>query len=811
MAVDLVNELVNFEYVGPKYLNDVPEGMPLYTLEKYSDSLCVISLWRLHKSTSVLNLKKTFMYSDAGDFHYNALSFSAEHYSVQLSDHAVEGSTTFEVSDASMITSGMELFLGPSASSLNPGATEYATVVTVVGNTVRVNSRLRYRHLSGEPVSFCKHLYLFSGVSYGGSSDKGTIYKIDPRTGAIISFDSAGLYSKVSATRWCPYNTCIAAICENNAIFISPYDGYTNWKSMYLSNAVEYDGILSTIQVHDIVFDGAEVYKLTSQICLVDDYGESAIYSWDDTYNFTKTTMLPFTCTVSSQCTNKVLIGQYCRTTVNVHVSDQYGVGLRDVGVRFYMNTEESYDTGAVFDPATAYMVTDANGDVSIDYVSGSAYNGYLSIKCKADKGSPYTGSAYVWSRAHIYTMTSVNPLYYYIPSVAGKSSINYIQPIKDPVKCDVKAYNKTYFNHWNGDVATLQPTFDDTMMYKILQESGKTFENSVIQAADRSVSVYVDSITSSASVYMSQLKMAGHSYWVNGVHSYDLTTNTSANQFIFVEDAIPQFFSHKNNRDTDIWLRLRPSSSSLNADSVRLFISFYSDKLYSANVEKPVSTTYFDAGSGLLGVEVLYTNDVQFDYNSVVRVRIELYDTSYVPNFVYVDYWFNVIQDFNLPYLENISPALESVLTSDDVFISFDVKDAGSGINPESIEVFLNSISVHPDTITRIDDYHYTFSSYIGDKLIYGKDYSVQIIVEDMSGNRLNYRYKFYTAPSDNNLFIDLHPNACDMGLDRFESVKSIILNGGGGVDVGSIRLQVLDKDVTDKSKVTPIIYRIS
>ncbi len=72
-------------------------------------------------------------------------------------------------------------------------------------------------------------------------------------------------------------------------------------------------------------------------------------------------------------------------------------------------------------------------------------------------------------------------------------------------------------------------------------------------------------------------------------------------------------------------------------------------------------------------------------------------------------------------------------------------------------------------------------------------------------------YSYRFYTRPSDAPWFTGFDPALCKRGLARFRDVSFIVLGAGNGVDKQTITIQVHDKDVTDKSKISPVIYRIS
>lgn len=805
LSSNTVNEFIGMEYVGPKHLNDIYDNLPFFTLEKYSDTTCVISMWRLHKGTSKLNLKKKFTYYDSGNFRYDAISFSAEHHEYILASHAPERHSAFDLSSVSFIKEGTELLIGPSSSSLNYGATEYITVSHIAGKTININESLRYRYLENDPISFCNHIYLFSNVGYGGSQNRGTIYKINARDGKIINYDTDGLYKKVSATRWCTATTSIASILENNVVFIKPYDSYQNWRSMYLGNFIEAD--LENIPVYDIVFDNYDVYKLMTKTILKNDAGEQEVYEWDK-YNFSKTTLLPFTNNISIETDKRSLIGKNERTTLNVKITDQYGVGLRDVNVRFYLDDAEEHDAYAIFDPATAYKVTDINGRTTIDYISGDEYDGITAIRVKADKGSPYSGSEWVWGRVYLKNLISFSPTYYYVHAYKDFLSDRYMSTIKNNESIKFKTYGKSYFSNPYGEVDSLDYR-QESLDVKIIQIKNNEFERSIMQENYESCNSSIHAVDESSSMFLSQLKMGSHSHWVDGKHEDDLLTRVALDQFVFVEDAIPKFYSEKNLRNTDIWLRLRPFAYSLDGDSLRFWIRYISGDSDSDFIEKEVSIDYFDAGSSTLGIEVLYENDILFDHNTLVYVHIEVYDTSYSRNFIYIDYWFAVVQDFNLPYLENIIPERESEVDKN-VTLSFDIKDEGTGVNIDSLNVYLNSVSIRPDYIEKLSKHHYKFSSFIGDKLLYGRDYIIQVIVEDNSRNRLNYRYRFKTKSSDSNVFLDFYPDICFRGTGRFEDVKLAILNGGSGIDKDTIKLQVFNKDVTNKTKILPIVYRI-
>jgi hypothetical protein len=313
----------------------------------------------------------------------------------------------------------------------------------------------------------------------------------------------------------------------------------------------------------------------------------------------------------------------------------------------------------------------------------------------------------------------------------------------------------------------------------------------------------------------LSQLKLSLHTHWVDGEPYDDLQTYVNINQFIFVEDAVPKFYSNKNPTDTDIWIRLRPFAFSLDNNTFRMWVrevSYAGDTGY-VEVTDNVQLSNFDAGGGLLGTEVLYNPSVDFHYNATVFVRIEIYDEAYIPNFVYIDYWFNIIPDYTAPYLTNLYPSREQQNVSVDTEISFDIYDIGTGLDPDSLECLLNSRLMDPDylTIDVVSTHHIKVTYQPPQNLYFNKNYKVTVKIQDTAPNQNKTidSWRFYTAESSAVIFTDFFPKKCKRGMERFTDVHVTVLAGGEGLDKDSIRMQVYDKDV--KHKLVPIIYRIS
>jgi len=360
------------------------------------------------------------------------------------------------------------------------------------------------------------------------------------------------------------------------------------------------------------------------------------------------------------------------------------------------------------------------------------------------------------------------------------------------------------------------------------LLEEGEPVPNSLFQ---------LDSVHD---LQFSQLRMSKHNHWVDGFYTPDLETYVNLDQFIFVRDAVPSFFSEKNPRETDIWIRMRPAFTSLDGSTLRFFVrevytidDIHYDTGYYDVIQRygwppnnsRVQLDYFLAGGDplnpVLGIEFRYDNPDIYHHNALVFVHIEIYDTAAEPNFIYTDYWFRIIPDYKSPYLLNEDPYREEDQVPVDTKIYFEVKDDGEGVDIDTLEVYLNSRLIYhygmadnPETvIEKVSINHYKVTLTLPYTLQFGKDYSVGVQVTDISDNRNRLRdsYRFYTAHSEAPWFTGFDPKKCLKGMPRFRDISFIVLGAGDGVDGQTIRIQVHDRDVTRDSKISPIIYRIS
>lgn len=810
-STNIVDDVLSLCYIGPTNLGNVPNMSVFVTLEKVSNSVCSVKIWEADTNIKQMNLKKNIIKYRSGSYNYNALSLCTENRKILFDDNNEGGKNYIDVNSSDFVSVGSKLFLGPSTAPNTPNATEFVYVSFIDGNRLYLSSDIVNQYLEGDSITFCDSMYLFSYSGKDEVPNKGALYRLSFYNGSVLDYNLNGVYRAVVFSRWCSYFNLLVFGVGDNMIFLDPYDFYIKNRSMNLSNFLyEYD---ERAYVYDVEFDGYDVFKLMDKGITYSDDGEQIIEDWANSnkYNFNKDSLLPYTHNLLMFVDKNKLIGPMDTTNIEIVARDQYNVGLLDVTVRFFINM--SGDQGAVIDPDTNLIITDSNGKGSISYTNGSVYSGVTELSCKADKRSTYTGTEFVWSYTGIYSDVSVSEKPMFIFQDKELYSSSFFKSMPNSLYVDNISIAKSYFCNPLGDVNNRFPSagdLDSTFLSQVDDFISTYYLN---HHSDFNIYNNIRQLYYSWSMSFSQLKQSRHVYWYDGHFEDDLITNTKLNQFVFVEDAVPKFFSEKNNINTDIWLRLRPFSHSLNKDTLSVKIREKSFKFDTGfiDVTSSIYSFYFDAGSGLQGIELLYDPAGDFFYDSVVYVNVSVYDYNSVPNYINLDYYFIITPDFKIPYIDNLYPPIEATDVSINTGLSFYINDVGAGVDINSLYVSINSMSIIPDDIIKVDDNRYgVFFNNLS--LLYSREYSIHIGVNDLSKykNRLNFGYSFKTADSGSPIIERIYPNACNMGIDKYSDIKYLLLSGGYGLDKGSINFNVGGFNVKNRTKFNDILYRI-
>jgi hypothetical protein len=894
MSSNILNSNVRVEYAGPRNLSSILNDLTFFTFEKVSNSSCIIKRWATRTSSNELLLKEQVVKNSTGNERYNGIDFAVEYYTRAFS-RPNEYYNYLDMDSTANIKNGTRLFLGPSTDTDNLGASEVAVVSHIIdyigGKRVYLTAPLRYQYVIGDPISFYCFVYLYSADGYAGDPNKGALYKFDAYSWSTVGIDTKAIYKRVNSSKWCPMAGSIASVINTNMLFVSPYNSYQNWRSMFLSNVTS--DTVSYFPVYDVIFDEYNIYKLQKKITLKDDYGIKETFNWAD-YNFQQDTLLPYSNNLNIKMEQSIVTGYNKNIDILAQVRDQFHVGLRDVNISFY----KEGDFGALFDPLSGNVVTDSNGEATINYRSGSEYTGHTEISARATGSSNYTGSVYTWGTNNVISYPYATPVTTSLWSKRDFNSINYLRQLRGSYQfydsendiwtnpyLHIKAWS--YFTspggNW-GPSTVLHPEYEPfyenvyagpqivkawlPMLYRgdnnhfdgprddwnmgftsywtsngwpPMDENEPFFIGDRITLLEdfeaiskvKSLTEFLlypqdgheeDGFVPYVIIYqpdesgygqISQLKLIHHTHWVDAMPYDELWAGVNLDQFIFVEDAVPSFWSEKNPIITNIWLRLRPFAFSLDYNSLRMWVrevSYISDSGY-YEITDELEVITFDAGGGILGLEIFYDPPEDFLHGSLVYVRIEVYDEAYIPNFIFTEYWFKIIPDYKSPYILNMSPDMDEINVPVDTNIYLEIKDDGSGIDIDTLELLINSRRMSPDylTIEEVSRYYYKITYNPPENLYFNKDYKISVKVSDTSDKRnaLNTSYYFSTSDSSGVQIVDPNPGVCKRGMTRFNDVSVIALSDGNGVDVNSIRMQVYNKDV--HPNIVPIIYRIS
>lgn len=821
------NEIKSIEYAGPRDLSqslaNLGEDLPFFTLDRDDvNGIYFVREWRLSTANSKLELENTISGS-TGDV--DCYDMSIEYYHTGFAAPTATGTGQIQVDSLGKMEAGDNLLLGPSGDADNLNDFEWVEITSISGGWVYITAPgpmpPKYEYTGSDDISYYKSIFLFSDTGENGDETKGALYKINPydlnpSDPTILDTRYSGLYSNVRSSAWSTTYQSIGMVKGSNLLYVDPNNDYEIQKSHALTN-IQADDV-TNIPIYDLVFlDPSTIYRLQKKITLNDDEGNKTTTSWD-TYNYHRDTVAPYTKSISSAVDPDCIVLHSDQVEITAVVRDQFGVGLSSKLVYF---TKAGGDPSGSFDPVNGQVYTDANGIATITYETGDydlgGTNAEINIKAKTDGASTLTGSQYVWDNVSLFlysnfTTDLINLIQK--PTLIGAWPIEgsdlYTQLYMTQVsgmqnEMHVKSLSKFQFpgGHWIGS----NPPEDEATSIRQLEKfEGEKYVRQ-LEEVDIETSLFQKKEISN-DLQLSQIYISRH---LSTGHKDDVDID----QFRFIEDALPAFWSEKNPVNTDIWIRLRPFAFSLNQDTL-IFkvkeISYAGDTGYK-DVASSCSVSTFDAGGGLLGLDITYNPSNDFHHNGVVYVSIEVCDNAAVPNIILTDYWFRIIPDYKSPYIVNENPAREEENVVTNTNISFDILDAGVGVNINTLELHVNSRRIQTHIISAISGgYHI---SYNPDKdFYYSQSVEITIKVEDASDyrNMLYDMWRFYIAGSTGP-WIDrgsFDPRVCARGVYRKQTGISFNVYGidDTGVDRESILVTIGGKtrDVT----IIPIIYRL-
>lgn len=817
-----VTDLRCLEYVGPRSLALSPAllgaSLPFFTLEHTSSSGCLINRWQLNASGPTFDLQSTLSLTSSGSYNFDCYAMAVENYEIEFTAATTTGTGFIQVSSVSGIAIGDILLLGPSGDA-DPAyhyKFEYVTVTGVVGNNVYISTSVSgvvppiNEYVIEDQITYRKNIYLFSDVGQGEDTTRGSLYVINP-SGVIIDVQDSGIYSGVRAASWSRDYDNVGFVQDNNILYLD-VGTYQIQRSQVMTN-VQADRV-TLIPVHAIIFDASNIYRLQTATVSGSDNGVINDVPWGlGPYNYQRDGISSYTRSIEiTPHPDGVVLNDEVVTLVAI-VRDQFGSTRSSRNVKFYADPSDRGE----FSPFSGEVVTDSNGVVSLTYetyyrdpardpLSPYRDSEPISITTRVDGSSTTNyGSQYVWDEYELKFHNRFRYESYPIIQVSsGIQNFTFLTAISGMnIQYYLKALSKFQFPGGNW-VESGSPYSDATSIKQILElesdvglyQMSNTFSGTSPLVQDKE---QVDDLQISQ-LYVSRHVSSGHK------------DTAIIDQFDFIDDAIPAFWSEKNSVDTNIWIRLNPFAFSLN-QSTLVFkvreVSYAGDTGY-VDVTSLCTVTTFDAGGGMVGLDVLYNPAINFHHQAVVYVSIEVHDVAPTPNIILTDYWFKVIADYRAPYIDNEIPSREEESVDVSTNIEFDVFDAGEGVDIGTLTMYVNNRLVTP-TISGISGGYHVFYDPSAD-FYYGENVEIFVNVRDIGGNLLHDAWRFYCAGStgpwiDRDSFF---PRNCSRGVYRKTTGIEVNIYGvdDTGVESESILVTIGGKD--RNVIITPIIYRI-
>lgn len=244
-----------------------------------------------------------FVTVSGGDTHsIQSTTFSLESYKTTIVSSVSVGDDYFLMSVYyDIVASGIEVMLGPNSN----GEYSYATVTSVSGNTVYVDSPYVVEFSVGCSVEFAKHVWVFNDESYN-AVDNGSLYKFDAIDMSYIEHYNDIEYDGIKASTFMQnassaFGSNINAIVyvkSTNLKFID-VNNITNVKFMVMDN-IRINGT-TVITVYDIVVYNDAVFRLQHEATY---YGVDN--SWTK-YNYQVSPIRRFVDSMTVDAANKIL------------------------------------------------------------------------------------------------------------------------------------------------------------------------------------------------------------------------------------------------------------------------------------------------------------------------------------------------------------------------------------------------------------------------------------------------------------------------------------------------------------------------
>ena len=133
--------IYHLEYIGPRNLTAMLNGMVFITMESNTTSSITIKKWNVNSTNSRLDLDYSIVKSTTSSEVIDCTNMAVGRYYTKLINTTITGSSYVVLDDTSYINTGDTLYLGPSTNSYNLNSYEEVMVTSTSSFSLR-NSTL---------------------------------------------------------------------------------------------------------------------------------------------------------------------------------------------------------------------------------------------------------------------------------------------------------------------------------------------------------------------------------------------------------------------------------------------------------------------------------------------------------------------------------------------------------------------------------------------------------------------------------------------------------------------------------------------
>lgn len=838
---DLNNTITALKFTGTSFPLGIVQGNAnLWSLESEIDSsgnTTALSIRRFGLVDGVLRYSTTrtptgkirpdvFRYVTKGVQRFKSSSFAVEYHITSSSGSITSGVSFLYLPDVTRLVPNSRIILGPSTSSSNEGKVEENEVVSigaysVLNNGYKVNLRypIAYNYNMANTVVYQNYIYLFNDFNYETNDTQGSLYKIRAIDGSIVAVDSGSLYKNVTGAIFSPTYNRILFSSGNQVLYMHP-DSFTFTSSVVLDN------INSTknpaLSIYDIDLSDSFIYRLQSQYM---DFENNILQSFN-AYSYVKTNITQNTASISVRPANQsILANEYDSVFIEVQALDQYGfpvegeiLTISAVAINGGEGIFELFDSDDPQDQVnTVQKETGVTGRVRYLYRSGPVMDIVKLVVTAASNDTTSYSFIYQYGNASSRCLVkqvgaiSDRALVKQAANITSKSSIFFQKNFGFPSSHGIfhagtvlNGFRDMYngdkdidWAFWGDDYKTIvgdnhspPPTSHPIYLAypKLISQS--------LEDVEASCTLYQLSGELSSSVRIPQVNASIPGRALVRQVGY-ISSSTTVSQFDFILLFIPEPLAVKVSRDTQIYAKIR------DIPGTNINVSTLSFQVNGTEVVDLVNVNYV-ANQYL---ELTYTPPIEFDFGERVTVYISFYDHAPTPNLIEIPYYFDIIEDYKAPVIYNIFPMKNEIDIELDTSISFDISDEGSGVNIDTLLLYVNNFQINNYVLTSISEgYHVEYTPSGPFKNM--QDISVFIEVLDNRNNKIVQNYYFITKPSSPPEIEMVRPFNCGYYSKRNQLVVFEIYSTGDGVRLETIKVTI---DGVDRRFITsPIIKRI-